>query len=41
MSRARTYFLDKDTLVSRAIEAVGRIFGHPILGGLHQQYVRI
>jgi transposase InsO family protein len=41
-NESRTHLsLDKDTLVSRAIEAVGRIFGHPILGGLHHQYVRI
>jgi hypothetical protein len=33
--------LDKDAPVSRAVQAVGRIFGRPILGGLHHQYVRI
>ena len=27
--------------VSRAIEVAGRIFGRPVLGGLHHQYVRI
>jgi hypothetical protein len=33
--------LDKDAPISRAIEAVGRVIGRPILGGLHHQYVRI
>jgi hypothetical protein len=33
--------LDKDAPVSRAIEVAGRIFGRPVLGGLHHQYVRI
>jgi hypothetical protein len=30
-----------DAPISRVIEAVGRIIGRPILGGLHHQYVRI
>ena len=39
---ARTHLsLDKDTPVSRAIEAVGSIIAKPLLGGLHHQYVRI
>ena len=33
--------LDKDAPVSRAIQSVGLIFGRPVLGGLHHQYVRI
>jgi hypothetical protein len=33
--------LDKDAPVSRAIQAVGRIIGRPVLGGLHHQYMRI
>ena len=33
--------LDKDAPISRAIEAVGRIIGRPVLGGLHHQYVQI
>ena len=41
-NETRTHLsLDKDAPVSRAIEVVGRIFGRPILGGLHHQYVRI
>jgi transposase InsO family protein len=41
-NETRTHLsLDKDAPVSRAIEAVGRIFGRPVLGGLHHQYVRI
>ena len=32
--------LDKDAPVSRAIEVAGRIFGRPVLGGLHHQYLR-
>lgn len=31
----------KDAPVSRAVQAVGRIFQTPILGGLHRHYVRI
>jgi hypothetical protein len=34
-------FLNKDAPVPPAIEAVGDILCHPILGGLHHQYVRI
>ena len=33
--------LNKDTPVSRAIQAIGRILPMPILGGLHHQYVRV
>jgi transposase InsO family protein len=33
--------LDKDTPISRAVETVGRILGHPVLGGLHHRYERI
>jgi hypothetical protein len=33
--------LDKDAPIFRAIEAVGRIVGRPVMGGLHHQYVRI
>jgi hypothetical protein len=33
--------LDKDTPILRGIEAAGRIFARPVLGGLHHQYVRI
>ena len=41
-NETRTHLsLDKDAPVSRAIEAVGRVFGRPVLGGLHHQYVRI
>ena len=41
-NETRTHLsLDKDAPISRAIEAVGRIIGRPILGGLHHQYVRI
>jgi hypothetical protein len=39
---ARTHLaLSKDARVSRAIQAVGRTFPMPILGGLHHHYVRI
>jgi transposase InsO family protein len=39
---ARTHLsLVKDTPVSRAVQSVGRIQAHPVLGGLHHQYVRI
>ena len=41
-NETRTHLsLDKDASISRAIEAVGRIIGRPILGGLHHQYARI
>jgi transposase InsO family protein len=41
-NETRTHLsLDKDAPVSRAIEAVGRVFGRPVLGGLHHQYGRI
>jgi hypothetical protein len=41
-NETRTHLsLDKDAPVSRAIDAVGRIFGRPVLGGLHHQYGRI
>jgi hypothetical protein len=33
--------LNKDAPMSRAAETDGRILCHPILGGLHHQYVRI
>jgi transposase InsO family protein len=33
--------LNKDAPMSRAAETAGRILCHPILGGLHHQYVRI
>ena len=39
---ARTHlFLDKDTPIHRAVQAVGRIQARPVLGGLHHQYARI
>src|SRR5919106_1979592 len=38
-NETRTHLaLDKDTPISRAIEAVGRVFGCPVLGGLHHRY---
>jgi len=41
-NEVRTHLsLEKDAPVSRAVERAGRIFCHPILGGLHHQYVRI
>ena len=41
-NETRTHLsLDKDTPISRAIEAVGRVFGRPVLGGLHHRYERI
>ena len=41
-NETRTHLsLDKDAPISRAIQAVGRIFACPVLGGLHHQYVRI
>jgi hypothetical protein len=39
---SRTHLsLGKDTPVQRAVQAVGRVQGRPVLGGLHHQYVRI
>ena len=39
-NETRTHLsLDKDALISRAIQAVGRIVGCPVLSGLHHQYV--
>jgi hypothetical protein len=39
---ARTHLsLNKDAPMPRAIQADGRIYANPILGGLHHQYVRI
>jgi transposase InsO family protein len=41
-NQARTHLsLNKDALVSRAFQTIGRILPLPILGGLHHQYVRI
>ena len=41
-NETRTHLsLDKDAPISRAIQSVGLIFGRPVLGGLHHQYVRI
>ena len=41
-NETRTHLsLDKDAPISRAIQAVGRIVGCPVLSGLHHQYVRI
>jgi transposase InsO family protein len=41
-NETRTHLsLDKDAPVSRAIQTVGHIFAHPVLGGLHHQYIRI
>ena len=33
--------LDKDTPISRAVEAVGRVISRPVLGGLYHRYERI
>jgi len=39
---ARTHrSLKKDSPISRPVQRIGRIISHPILGGLHCQYVRI
>jgi Integrase core domain len=39
---ARTHLsLNKDAPMPRAIQAVGRIYANPMLGGLHHRYVRI
>jgi hypothetical protein len=41
-NEVRTHLsLEKDAPVSRAVGRAGRILCHPILGGLHHQYVRI
>ena len=41
-NNARTHLsLNKDAPLPRAVQAVGRILPTPILGGLHQYYVRI
>ena len=41
-NQTRTHLaLAKDSPISRAIEAVGRIFASPVLGGLHHRYARI
>src|SRR4249919_2782032 len=40
-NETRTHLsLDKDAPISRAIQAVGRKVGCPVLSGLHHQYVR-
>jgi hypothetical protein len=41
-NKARTHLsLNKDAPVPRAIQAVGRLYADPILGGLHHHCVRI
>ncbi len=41
-NEARTHLsLNKDAPIPRQIQAVGRIFAKPHLGGLHHQYLRI
>jgi len=41
-NRARTHLsLNKDAPVPRAVQTAGRILATPILGGLHNRYVRI
>ena len=41
-NRTRTHrSLDKDAPVHRPIQRIGALKSHPILGGLHHQYVRI
>ena len=41
-NEVRTYLsLKKDAPVSRSVQRVGHIVCHPVLGGLHHQYVRI
>lgn len=40
-NNARTHLsLNKDSPISRAVEAIGRIFALPFLGGLHHRYAR-
>jgi hypothetical protein len=41
-NETRTHLsLDKDAPIPRTVETVGRILSRPVLGGLHQQYMRI
>jgi transposase InsO family protein len=41
-NEVRTHLsLEKDAPVSRAAEPIGHILCHPVLGGLHHQYIRI
>jgi len=41
-NETRTHLsLNKDALISRAVEIVGHVLCRPILGGLHHQYARI
>jgi hypothetical protein len=41
-NRARTHLsLNKDAPISRVVQAVGRIYATPILGGLHHHDARI
>jgi hypothetical protein len=41
-NEARTHLsLNKDAPVPRAVERDGHILCRPVLGGLHQQYIRI
>jgi hypothetical protein len=38
-NKARTHLsLNEDAPVPRAIQAVGRLYANPILGGLHHHY---
>ncbi len=39
---ARTHLSScKDAPIGRAVQAVGRVYAQPVLGGLHHQYARI
>jgi hypothetical protein len=41
-NQARTHLaLQKDTPLRRAIQRIGSVVAVPILGGLHNQYIRI
>jgi transposase InsO family protein len=41
-NETRTHLaLDKDAPLSRTVNRAGRILCHPVLGGLHHEYVRI
>src|SRR4030088_3106059 len=41
-NEVRTHLsLNKDAPVSRSVQRAGHILRHPILGGLHHQYVRV